>query len=234
MKCITGRDPKSEDTGKSDATYDELADCVAEVLVKKVGKRLFEPLTLQFVPWDVNSMCIFTVMLLSTLCGVRVFIYHSNFKNITTLHEHQTDTMRRLHETFTRAIRIHDKTFKYDRLPVPITEPVRLHDIVLRKQNGDIVKKTTYMTYGNTFADVLEQLEGTCVVRWRFLQTHTHKQKPMQYIEHREIRRTISNIALRMDVVGLYDLDTAVDPMSQTMGMNQSRDKFLLKKYEGR
>ena len=37
------------------------------------------------------------------------------------------------------------QTFKYDRLPVPITEleGAESFDIVLRKQNGDIVK-TTY------------------------------------------------------------------------------------------
>ena len=48
--------------------------------------------------------------------------------------------------------------------------------IVLRKQNGDIVKKTTYMTYGNTFADVLEQLERYVCCSMEIL-TNTHTQQ---------------------------------------------------------
>ena len=87
------------------------------------------------------------------------------------------------------------KTFKYDRLPVPITEleGAESFDIVLRKQNGDIVKKTTYMTYGNTFADVLEQLERYVCCSMKILTNiHTNKNQ-VRYIENREIRRTISN-----------------------------------------
>ena len=70
------------------------------------------------------------------------------------------------------------KTFKYDRLPVPITEleGAESFDIVLRKQNGDIVRKTTYMTYGNTFADVLEQLERYVCCSMEIL-TNTHTQQ---------------------------------------------------------
>ena len=77
---------------------------------------------------------------------------------------------------------------------------------------------------------MLEQLRGTCVVRWRFLQTHTQTKTRYGILNTEKSDERFRILALRDGrVVGLYDLDTAVDPMlSQTMGMNQSRDEILI------
>ena len=85
-----------------DMTYDELADCVAEVLVKNGWETIdLEPLTLQFVPWDVNSNVHFygdaveyVVWCSSLFLSLKPQDHHSNFKNITTLHEHQRTQIR--------------------------------------------------------------------------------------------------------------------------------------------
>ena len=129
-----------------------------------------EPLTLQFVPWDVNSNVHFygdaieyVVWCSSLHLSLKLQEYHHITRTPNRYDEKATLKRLLVPYGYTRMC----KTFKYDRLPVPITEleGAESFDIVLRKQNGDIVRKTTYMTYGNTFADVLEQLERyVCVV----------------------------------------------------------------------
>ena len=83
-------------------TYDELADCVAEVLVKNGWETIdLEPLTLQFVPWDVNSNVHFYgdaveyVVVFESFLSLKLQDYQLNFKNITiTRTPTNTDTMR--------------------------------------------------------------------------------------------------------------------------------------------
>ena len=122
-----------------DMTYDELAECVAKELVQNKWETSdLEPLTLQFVPWDVNSS---------------VHFYGDAVEYDTKR------TLKRLLVPY--GYRRLCKSFKYERLPVPISEldGAESFEVVLRMKNGSIVKKNTYMMYGSTFVDVFEQLE---------------------------------------------------------------------------